>query len=109
LLRDLWKVLYEAGVDVYLSGHDHQYERFGPQDAEGRADTTRGIRAFVIGTGGKGLARYGPARPNSEVLNNTSIGVLLLTLRPDDYSWRFAPVPGLPNPVEDSGRAACGA
>jgi hypothetical protein len=93
---------------VYLAGHDHQYERFEPQDALGRADTTRGIRAFVIGTGGKGLARYGPKRPNSIVLDNKSIGVLLLTLRPDDYSWRFAAIPGLPDPVDDSGRAACG-
>ena len=109
LLRDLWQVLYDGGVDVYLAGHDHQYERFGPQDPVGRADTTRGIRAFVIGTGGKGLARYGPRRPNSEKIDNKTIGVLLLTLRPDDFSWRFAAVPGIPDPVDDSGRAACGA
>ena len=110
LLVDLWKVLYEGGADVFLSGHDHHYERFAPQDAGARADTVRGIRAFVIGTGGKGLGRFQRGtRPNSEIHDNNSIGVLLLTLRPDDYSWRFAAVPGLPHPVSDSGRAACGA
>jgi hypothetical protein len=109
LLRELWKVLHEGGADVYLAGHDHQYERFAPLDAAGRADTVRGIRSFVVGTGGKGLAPILSVRPNSEVHDNENIGVLLLTLRPDEYSWRFAPVPGLPRPLNDSGRAACGA
>ena len=108
-MRDLWKVLYEGGADVFLAGHDHQYERFAPQDAEGRADTVRGIRSFVVGTGGKGLSQILTPRPNSELQDNQTIGVLLLTLRPDDYTWRFAPVPGIPKPVDDSGRAACGA
>ncbi len=108
-LKDLWTVLYEGGADVFLAGHDHQYERFGPQDAGGRADTVRGIRSFVVGTGGKGLGQILSPRPNSELQNNSSIGVLLLTLRSDDYTWRFAAVPGMPRPVSDSGRAACGA
>jgi 3',5'-cyclic AMP phosphodiesterase CpdA len=104
-LRDLWQVMHEGGVDVVLSGHDHTYERFSPQDAIGRSDGKRGIRAFVVGTGGKGLGRFLRARPNSEVRDNSSIGVLTLTLRPGDYSWRFVPVPGLP--LDDSGDGAC--
>jgi len=106
LLRDLWQVLYEGGVDVVLSGHDHDYERFGPQDATGRADAARGMRAFVVGTGGKGLGRFLRARAaNSEIRDNSSIGVLALTLRAEDYSWRFVSVPGLP--LADSGSASC--
>ena len=106
MLRDLWQVLYDADVDVFLSGHDHDYERFAPQDARGRADPERGIRAFVVGTGGKGLGRF-LHRPiqNSEAHDNSSIGVLTLTLRPGNYSWRFVPLPGLP--LADSGSAAC--
>ena len=104
-LRDLWQILYEAGVDVVLAGHDHHYERFGPQDASGRADTTRGIRSFIVGTGGKGTGRKLRPQRNSEVLDNSSVGVLLLTLRREDYSWRFAPVPGYP--LADSGTANC--
>ncbi len=106
LLRDLWQVLQAGGVDVFLAGHDHGYERFKPQDAAGRADAEKGIRSFVIGTGGKGLGRFMRTRPNSEIQDNSSIGVLLLTLRSEDYSWRFASVPGYP--LADSGSASCG-
>ena len=105
LLRDLWQILYDAGADVVLSGHDHTYERFKPQDASGRADDKRGIRAFVVGTGGKGLGRFMRERPNSEVRDNSSIGVLTMTLRAESYSWRFAPVP--PLPLKDSGDGTC--
>ncbi len=105
LLRDLWQVMHEAGVDVVLSAHDHTYERFSPQDAIGRSDDRRGIRAFVVGTGGKGLGRFLRGRPNSEIRDNSSIGVLTLTLRPENYSWRFVAVPGLP--LDDSGDGSC--
>jgi acid phosphatase type 7 len=105
LMRDLWQIMHEAGVDVVLSAHDHIYERFRRQDAAGRADEKRGIRAFVVGTGGKGLARFQRARPNSEILENSSIGVLTLTLRPESYSWRFMPVADLP--LDDSGDGEC--
>lgn len=105
LLRDLWQILHEGGVDVVLSGHDHTYERFKPQDASGRADDKRGIRAFVVGTGGKGLGRFMRARPNSEIRDNSSIGVLTMTLRAESYSWRFVPVP--PLPLNDSGDGTC--
>ena len=107
LLRDLWQILHEAGVDVVLSGHDHTYERFAPQDAVGRADGKRGIRAFVVGTGGKGLGRFMRIRPNSEVHDNSSIGWLTLTLRPETYSWRFVAVPLPGSDLDDSGNGAC--
>jgi 3',5'-cyclic AMP phosphodiesterase CpdA len=106
LLRDMWSVLQSGGVDVFLAGHDHGYERFKPQDAAGRVDEARGIRTFVIGTGGKGLGRFLRIRPNSEIHDNSSIGVLLLTLRSESYSWRFAPAQGFK--LADSGSANCG-
>jgi hypothetical protein len=105
LLRDLWQIMHESGVDVVLSGHDHTYERFAPQDAIGRGDAKRGIRAFVVGTGGKGLGRFVRARPNSEVRANSSIGVLTLTLRPENYSWQFRAIADLP--LDDSGDGSC--
>ena len=105
LLRDLWQILYDAGADVVLSGHDHTYERFKPQDAVGRADDKRGMRAFVVGTGGKGLGRFMRARPNSEIRDNSSIGVLTMTLRAEGYSWQFVPVADLP--LDDSGEGTC--
>jgi hypothetical protein len=107
LLRDLWQIMHEAGVDVVLSGHDHTYERFRPQDAVGRGDEKRGIRAFVVGTGGKGLGRFMRGRPNSEIRDNSSIGLLTLTLRPDNYSWRFVAVPLPGSDLDDSGDGSC--
>ena len=105
LMRDLWQILFEGGADLVLAGHDHSYERFGPQDATGRRNPERGLRSFVVGTGGKGLGRIVRARPNSERRDNSSIGWLQLTLRPADYSWRFVALPGLS--LQDSGSAAC--
>ena len=105
LLRDLWQILYDAGAEVVLSAHDHDYERFRLQDANGRADEKRGIRAFVVGTGGKGLAPFGRRAPNSEIQDISSIGVLTMVLKADSYSWKFVAVQDLP--LDDSGDGTC--
>ena len=78
-MQEMWRTLYEFGVDVVVAGHDHNYERFAPQDPTGRFDAARGIRQFVVGTGGTTLRQIGASRPNSEV-HGTSWGVLVLTL-----------------------------
>jgi 3',5'-cyclic AMP phosphodiesterase CpdA len=104
-LEPLWEALYEAGADVVLSGHEHNYERFAPQDPEGRADPQRGIREFVVGTGGK--SHYPILEPiaNSEVYDDETYGVLKLTLHPHSYEWQFVPVEG--ESFSDSGSARC--
>ena len=101
---DVWRVLYEFGVDVVINGHDHDYERFAPQNPDGQADPN-GIREFVVGTGGAGLYNFRAIRPNSEARDNRSYGVLELTLRSTDYSWEFLVAAG--EPFQDSGTAAC--
>lgn len=103
-MRAVWQALHEARAEVVLSGHDHDYERFGPQDADGRADAG-GIREFVVGTGGEGLSRIAAALPNSEVRDDTTLGVLQLTLRADGYDWRFVPETG--KTFTDSGSGSC--
>lgn len=100
----LWAQLQAAGVDVVLTGHEHDYERFAPQDADGRADPA-GIVQFVVGTGGRSLRGFADPVANSEVRWSQSFGVLALTLRPDGYDWRFAGLPGTPE--VDSGSASC--
>ncbi len=104
--RPLWQALAKGGADVVLSGHDHDYERFAPQDAAGRPNPG-GIREFVVGTGGKSLFNFGPGpvAANSETRDNTSFGVLQLTLDPTSYSWRYVPVPG--SAYSDTGTAPC--
>ena len=104
-MLDVWKVLYQAGADVIVNGHDHDYERFAPQDPRGRSDPARGIRAFVVGTGGGGVYRFKRIRPNSEVRNHAAYGVLRLTLGATSYEWDFVHGAGLP--FKDSGTAQC--
>jgi hypothetical protein len=104
-MRPTWEVLYAANADVVVSGHDHNYERFTPQNPQGRADTSRGIREFVVGTGGGSLRSFGTIRPNSEVRNATTYGVLKLTLNPTSYAWNFVPVAG--KTFTDSGTTSC--
>jgi 3',5'-cyclic AMP phosphodiesterase CpdA len=101
----LFAELYAGKADIVLAGHEHNYERFGPQGPLGRANPRRGIRAFVVGTGGHSLYAWGQIKPNSQVRNNTTFGVLRLTLFPKRYSWRFLPVAG--GSFTDSGSAGC--
>ncbi|HKQ02420.1 MAG TPA: metallophosphoesterase, partial [Actinomycetes bacterium] len=100
-----WDDLYRAGAELVLNGHDHDYERFAPQAPDGRADPARGIREFVVGTGGANLRQFRAVEPNSEVRDNSSLGVLLLELQPSGYSWRFAATPGAS--FSDSGSGTC--
>ncbi len=58
-MADFWQILYDAGADVVLSGHDHNYERFAPQDPNGVLDLQFGLRQFVVGTGGTSLSDFG--------------------------------------------------
>jgi acid phosphatase type 7 len=100
-----WDDLYRAGAELVLNGHDHDYERFAPQAPDGRHDPARGIREFVVGTGGANLRAFHAVEPNSEVRHNTNFGVLLLELRPDGYGWRFASTAG--GSFSDSGSGTC--
>ena len=103
--QSLWEILYNNDVDVILNGHDHIYERFAPQTPEGTLDTDRGIREFVVGTGGANLTDIETIASNSEVRNNETYGVLKLTLHPDSYIWRFVPEGG--KTFTDSGTDKC--
>jgi chitodextrinase len=104
-MQDIWKDLYDAGVDIVLVGHSHDYERFAPMNASGGLDRTRGIREFVVGTGGAFFTGISSAKPNSEVRQNNTFGVLKLTLHPTSYDWRFVPEAG--KSFNDSGSEAC--
>jgi len=104
-MQDLWQVLYDGGVDVVLNGHDHDYERFAPQDPAGNADPVRGIREFVVGTGGRSLRAFAAVASNSGVRNSDTHGVLKLTLYDSRYEWDFIPVAG--QTFSDSGTADC--
>lgn len=103
----LWQALYEADAEFVLSGDNHAYERLAPMSPVGDPDPQRGIRQFVVGTGGRShyLFSEGPANPNSEVGNDDTYGVLKLTLGDDNYSWEFLPEAG--KTFTDTGTADC--
>ena len=104
-VKPLFQALYEANADVVVNGHDHDYERFAPQDPEGSPDPKRGIREFVAGTGGKNHRPFGESKPNSELRDATAFGVLKLTLKPNSYDWQFIPEAG--KSFTDSGSGKC--
>jgi hypothetical protein len=111
-MRPVWQALYDAGADVVLSAHEHNYERFTPQDPSGRFDRNRGIRQFVVGTGGSSHYAFGRILETSEARNADTFGVLVLTLHPASYDWVFVPVGSrLRGNAErsflDSGSAGC--
>jgi hypothetical protein len=105
-MRDIWQILYNAGADVVLNGHDHLYERFGPQTPDGRGDPARGIREFIVGTGGVNADyRFVTTKPNSEQRITGQNGVLKLTLAADNYQWEFVTAPN--GSIADSGSGTC--
>ena len=95
-LAPFWDLLAAAKADLVLAGHDHDYERFAP---------LKGIRSFVVGTGGKSHYAVGKRRAGSEVANDDTFGVLHLTLRAGGWSWRFLRSAG--GTFTDRGSAAC--
>lgn len=88
-MRPAWELLYRAGAELVLSGHDHDYERFSPQDANGNLDLNRGMRQFVVGTGGAYATPFLSTRANSEMRDNSRTGVLKLVLGEAGYQWEF--------------------
>lgn len=103
--RPLLRALSDHGAEVVITGHNHNYERFAPQTADGRRDDVRGVRAFVVGTGGRSLYGFDRDAPHSEARDDDTYGVLALVLRPDGYDWRFVPTAG--GTFTDSGSGRC--
>ena len=100
----LWNTLYAAGADLVLNGHEHDYERFGPQDPGGNADPARGLTEIVAGTGGAPLRDFGPAIANDVVRSSVAHGVLVLTLKPSGWDFRFVSTDGS---FSDQGSGTC--
>ena len=104
-LAAFWQDLYDAHADLILAGHEHSYERFAPQNTEGNPDPEHGIREIVVGTGGRSHTPLGFAKPNSEVRDDRTYGVLKLTLAPGKYKWEFIPEAG--KTFRDEGDGVC--
>ena len=105
-LADFWEDLYKAGTELVIDGHYHYYERYAPMDPEGNLDEAKGIREFIVGTGGAHLEPRGRScNGNCQVFDQTTYGLLKLTLHPDGYEWEFLPEPG--KTFSDAGSGEC--
>ncbi len=105
IMRDIWRTLEQFRVSVILTGHEHNYERFAKQTADGVLDPVNGIRQFIVGTGGIGMTPSVAIKPNSEKFNALNFGVLKLTLGSNSYAWEF--VPTVDGVIVDSGSSNC--
>jgi acid phosphatase type 7 len=119
-VESLWEALYGANADVVLSAHDHNYQRFVPQNPAGKVDLRRGISQFVVGTGGaEDLYAIEAPLKNVAAYTDETYGVLRIELRPESYKWRFVGVKwwlvdvkwwfvgAVGEEFEDSGTARC--
>jgi hypothetical protein len=100
----LWEIFYEAGAELVVNGHEHNYERFAEMDANG-SPSSPGLRQIVAGMGGRSLYRFDAPLPASEARDNSSYGVVKLTLYPDRYEWEFVPAAG--STFTDRGSTPC--
>ena len=91
--KPLYQALYDYSADVVLAGHEHNYERFARMDANGNLNS-KGVREFVVGTGGRNFTQFVRNAPGSEVRNDNTFGVLKLTLHQSSYDAEFIPIPG---------------
>ena len=111
IIQGLWigaelSVMEQLSISSFLlNGHDYHYERFAPQTPTGVADGSRGIREFIVGTGGRSHYAVTSLKPNSQVSNGSTYGVLKLTLSASSYFWQFVPVAG--QTFTDAGTASC--
>jgi hypothetical protein len=105
-MQPFWQSLYDNGAELVLSGDDHLYERFAPQTPTGVFDPQRGIRQFIVGTGGRSHYPFASRlQPNSEARDDSTYGVMKLTLHATSYDWQFVPEAG--RTFTDTGNQAC--
>lgn len=99
-----WRIAYQHRVDIALAGHDHDYERFVRLSPSGERRPARGIRSFVVGTGGKSLYAMGTRKAGSAYFQAARFGVLALDLGAGAYAWQYRTIDGV---VRDRGRSDC--
>jgi hypothetical protein len=105
LMAPFWNILQSSGTLLVLSGHEHNYERFSPQDADGTSNTFNGLTEIIVGTGGVKLRPFGKPMHNSVFSDNSSHGVLHLMLQDEQLEWQFESIDGGTN--HDHGVLAC--
>jgi hypothetical protein len=106
--RPMYRLFYQDKVDVVLSGHMHFYERLKPMNPAGESDPKNGFTQFIVGMGGdtKEPVPSGPMNPMVAAAQDTTFGLLSMTLHPDSGDFNFVTAPGQPD-YKDSGTIQC--
>jgi len=74
-LVDLWSPIFdELGVDLYLCGHNHFYERSHPLRGGQTVAPGEGTVYLISGAGGRSLYELAPPAPYSAAAIDTSFG-----------------------------------
>ena len=108
-LAPVYELLEKADVDLILTGHAHDYERWAPLTASGRRDDEAGIRQLVVGTGGVGLSDTPETDPRVELSSEFNDGRFWegfadVELGQGIYAWDFVSESG---DINDSGTGTC--
>lgn len=103
---DIWSLLAQHGVDVVLTGHDHDYQRWKPLNGSGDV-VPNGVTEFVVGTGGDEVYKF--VRSDSRLAKGfakapDAYGALRLALGASSADYRYVNKDGL---TLDSGSVAC--
>jgi hypothetical protein len=105
-MQPFWQALYDHGAEFVINGHDHNYQRYVPMTPLGKVDRSKGIREFIVGTGGNGHTSLSTVNPTiREAGSDLAYGVLRLTLHETGYEWQFLATSKAP--FTDSGFETC--
>jgi hypothetical protein len=103
-LLPIMRLLHTNNTEIVLAGHDHSYERFNPITPDGVPDAAKGLRLFVVGTGGRDLYNFPRVLPNSDFRYNQNYGVLRIVMKEAAYDWEFVDIAGI---TQDRGSGVC--
>jgi hypothetical protein len=114
-MRDIFRLLHDFRAEIVINGHDHMYERFAPQDADGGLDPVRGQftgHAFEQQHGCAGLLQshgVGAHLPRLGFLTAlnlvTTEDIHRLRRQPQVRAYRHAALGQLANRLGQPGRA----
>jgi hypothetical protein len=105
-MNQIWALLAQHGVDMVLTGHDHNYQRWHALNGQGDPDP-QGVTQFVIGTGGHGIQDFTRKDPRLAVGFDSSpaaFGALRMELNRNGAAYQYVNIAGA---TLDSGSIVC--
>jgi calcineurin-like phosphoesterase family protein len=102
-MQAIWQLMVDNDVELALTGHEHNYQRWQPMNGFGEVDPN-GVTQIVIGTGGHELEPFRHSDGRVAAAIEKRDGALRMVLTPDGADYRFIATDGS---VLDSGSTQC--